>query len=96
MSLIQNGEGEYESVLLHIRAVCATISGREFIKYLFKNLDVGVIPDAGLPENILRDHLGIMRAGTSIFELISVVEPELAGNLLSQIQKERNHVEREI
>ena len=95
MSLIQEGK-EYEDVLLHIRAVCATVSGRKFIKYLLKNLDVGVVPEAGLPENILRDHLGIMRAGASIFELVSIVEPEVVGNLLSQIQKERNHVYEEL
>lgn len=94
MSLIDDSK-EYEDVLLHIRAVCATQSGRAFIKYLFKNLDVGMVPDVGLPENLLRDYLGLMRAGTSIFQLISAVEPELAGNLLSQIQKERNHVQEE-
>ena len=84
---------EYEEVLNHIKVVCATVSGRKFIKYLFKTLDVGTIPDHSLPEAALRDQLGIMRAGMSIFELISIIEPEVAGNLLSQILKERNNVD---
>ena len=86
---------EEETILKHVQAVCATISGQKFIQYLFKHLDVGQIPDPGLPENLLRDQLGLMRAGTSIFKLVSAIEPTTAGKLLAEIEKERKHELRE-
>lgn len=80
---------EHRDVLLDIRAVIATNSGKRFIKYLFKTLGVGEVPDLGIEGNFLHDKLGYLRAGNSIFKLTAEANFELAGGLLAEIEKEK-------
>lgn len=79
---------EHRDVLLAIRAVIATKSGKVFVKYLFKSLSVAEVPEFGLEGNLLHDRIGVLRAGSSIFKIIAEANFEIAGSLVSEIQKE--------
>lgn len=80
---------EHRDVLLDIRSMLVSNSGRKFFKYLFKNLGVGELPEMGLEGNLLMDRMGFLRAGNSIFKLVAEADFEMAGNLLAQIEKEK-------
>lgn len=81
---------EHRDVLLDVQAILATTSGKNFIKYLFKNLEVTELPLLGMSGDILMDKLGFLRAGNSIFKLVAEASPDIAGALLSTIERERN------
>lgn len=83
-------QAEHQLVLRDIQAVIALKEGKNFIKYLFNSLGVCDMPELGLPESFLRDHLGFLRAGNSIFKIVSEASPEIAGLLLAQLEKEKN------
>lgn len=80
---------EHRDVLLDIRAILATASGRNFFKYLFKHLEVAELPPLGLEGVLLNDKLGFLRAGNSIFKLTSEADAAMAATLLAQTEKER-------
>lgn len=80
---------EHRDVLLAIRAVLATASGKVLFKYLIKSFDVNELPEIGLEGSILMDRLGFLRAGNSIFKLLAEADAGIAGNLLAEIEKER-------
>lgn len=82
---------EHEQAKKHIVAILASAEGQQFMAYLFKSLDVGVLPDIGLEGSILMDRLGFLRAGNSIFVLACEAAPEITAQLLARLQKERNH-----
>ncbi|MFM6930132.1 MAG: hypothetical protein ACKOX6_16800 [Bdellovibrio sp.] len=80
---------EHQEVLKSLRQVLATPAGKHFVKYLFDSFDVGGFPEIGLPQEFLREHLGFMRSGQAIWKIVSEANPEVAGNLLAQIEKEK-------
>jgi hypothetical protein len=80
---------EHRDALLNLRAVLATSQGQNLFKYLFKAFDVAQLPIEGLEGEALREALGFLRAGSSIFKLASEANPALAGALLAQVEKER-------
>lgn len=80
---------EHRDALLNIRAVITTSSGRAFIKYLIKHLEVAELPDFGLEGDLLREKLGFLRAGQSIFKLISEASHMTAGSILAEVEKEK-------
>ena len=80
---------EHREVLLDVKAVLATNHGRNFIKYLFKHLGVGELPELGLTGDLLMDKLGFLRAGNSIFKLVSEADFEITGALLAKNEKEK-------
>lgn len=80
---------EHRDVLLDIRAILATSSGKNFFKYLFKHLEVNELPPLGLEGSFLMDKLGFLRAGNSIFKLVAEADPAIAGALLAQNEKDR-------
>ncbi len=79
----------YQAALQDVKRILGTDYGQRFLKYLLESLDFGQYPDIGTPENILYDKLGFLRAGQSVFQLIAVADPELAGYLVGQIEKGR-------
>jgi len=81
---------EHRDMLLDIQAVLATKSGKNFIKYLFVNFEVGELPVIGLTNEFLLDRLGFLRAGNSIFKIVAEASPEIAGQILGQIEKVKN------
>lgn len=80
---------EYAEALQNLRAVLATNTGRNFIKYLFTVFDVGELPEIGIPDDFLRDRLGFLRAGNSVYKLVAAANPEIAGMILGTIEKEK-------
>ena len=81
---------EHRDMLLDIQAVLATKPGRNFISYLFINFEVGELPVMGLTGEFLLDRLGFLRAGNSIFKIVAEASPEIAGQILGQIEKAKN------
>jgi len=81
---------EHRDVLLDIQALLATKSGKNFVKYLFKNFEVLEAPPLGLTGEFLADKLGFLRAGNSIYKIIAEASPEIVGVLIAQIEKEKN------
>lgn len=81
---------DHQRVLLDIKFVLSTMEGRNFISYLFKSFDVGELPPIGLNGDMLMDRLGFLRAGNSIFKIVSEAAPDTAGALLAEIEKERH------
>jgi hypothetical protein len=81
---------EHRDALLDIRAILKTSSGKNFIKYLFKSLGSAEIPEIGLPSEMLMDKLGFLRAGNSVFKLVSEANAEEAGRILAIVEKERH------
>lgn len=80
---------EHQEILKDLRTVLAMPQGKSFIKYLFKSFNVGEVPSLGMEGNFLHDHLGFLRAGNSIFKIVSEANAEVAGMLLAQIEKEK-------
>lgn len=77
-------------MLLDIQAILATKVGKNFITYLFVNLEVGELPVIGLSGEFLLDRLGFLRAGNSIFKMVAEASPEIAGQILGHIEKVKN------
>jgi len=81
---------EHRDALIAIRDILTDSSGRFFMKYLFKHLEVGRLPELGLEGNILYDKLGFLRAGNAIFSLVCEANPQVASELLAENEKERH------
>lgn len=79
----------HQAALQDIRAVLSTKAGVGFVKYLLKSFDITMVPDPGASDIYLRDQLGMLRVGNSIFSIIAQANPEVAGVLLGQIEKEK-------
>ena len=80
---------EHSEVLSAIKTILTSEAGKHFIKYLFKNLDVAILPEFGLSGDMLMDRLGFLRAGNSVFKLVAEANPEIAGTIIGLIEKER-------
>jgi len=83
---------EHETMLLDLGHILSTTQGQNFIKYLFKHLGVGDLPDLNIPDKLRDDYLGFLRAGQSIFEIVSQADNIKAGLILAQIKKEQYDV----
>lgn len=81
---------EYQKVLLAINTLLQMEEGRTFFSYIFKNLDVGCVPEMGVEGNSLHDHLGFLRAGNSIYKLACQADFKIAGYLLAKMEKEKH------
>lgn len=81
---------KHQEVILDLQLILNTKHGRNFVKYLFESFDVASeLPPIGCDEAFIRDRLGFLRAGNSIFKLAAQANPEVAGTLLGQIEKEK-------
>lgn len=80
---------EHETMLLDLATVLSQPAGQNFVKYLFKHFGVGDLPAISMPPNIRDEYLGFLRAGQSIFEIVSQADNIKAGLILAQIQKEK-------
>lgn len=80
---------EHRDVILAIQWVLGTPEGKTFFKYLFKNLEVGVLPPVGSEGNYLMDKIGFLRAGNSVFKIACEAAPEVAAEILAKLEKER-------
>lgn len=80
---------EHRDMLLDVRAVLATSSGKNLFKYLFKHFEVAALPEDGLDTDLLHERIGILKAGNSIFKLACEANFEIAAELLAKLEKER-------
>jgi hypothetical protein len=76
-------------VILDVQAVLLTPSGKNLFKNLFREFELGQVPAVGMEGNLLFEYMGHLRAGNSIFKLAAEANPDVAGSLLAQIEKER-------
>lgn len=79
----------HRETILAIQDILGTKSGRAFIKYLLESFDVGELPVVGLSGDFLMDRLGFLRAGNSVFKIIAEANPDTAGQIIAQIERER-------
>lgn len=85
---------EHQEILKDLRAVLSHAYGKNFIRYLFKEFSVGDFPlTQGIDNGFLMESLGYFKAGNAIFKIVSEASPELAGQILAQIEKEK-HVQK--
>lgn len=80
---------EHRDVVLALQAVLSTSHGKILFKYLFKSLDLGVMPELGLVGESLHDRLGFLRVGQEIFKLACEANVQVSSELLAQLEKER-------
>lgn len=80
---------EHREVLNNLKELLNTSMGRSFVKYLYKALDVGEMPELGLKGDFLMERLGFLRCGNSIFKLVSEADPKISAELLAELEKER-------
>lgn len=87
---------DHQNTLKSIQVVMSMSHGRNFIKYLFKNFCVGDFPPVGLKGDDLLEYMSYLRAGNSIYKIILEATPELAGQLITEIERGRQDAERKI
>ena len=80
---------EHHAVLVSLQSVLGTKEGKHFIKYLLKSFDANELPPVGMYGDLLQDKLGFLRAGNSIFKLICQANPDIAGQMIAQVEKEK-------
>lgn len=82
---------EHRQVILDIEEILKTLEGQRFFKYVLKYFEVGELPPAPVEGDDRRffEKLGTLRAGVSIFNLMTEANVVLAGQLLAQKEKER-------
>lgn len=80
---------EHQNTLLALGSILKTKEGQQIVKYLFKNFEVGNLPDRSFEGNILHEYLGFLRAGNSIFKLVSEADFEVSSQILAKIERER-------
>lgn len=80
---------KYQDALGNIREILNSKAGKGFMKYLFENLEVGELPAKGLEGIDLAETIGFLRAGKSVFEIVSDASPKIASDLFTDIVKER-------
>lgn len=81
---------EHENALRAIREISRLPAGQAFLKYLFREFEVGEVPPMGFEGNLLHDKIGSMRAANALFKIVSEADFETAGRLLAQVQKEKH------
>lgn len=77
-----------------ISRILKTDEGVDLFKYLFKNFEVGTLPDRAMSGDELHEYLGFLRAGNSIFKIASAADSEASAAILANIEKEKDQDER--
>lgn len=79
---------ERSRALQGIQQTAATLNGYALLKTLFRLLQVGELPPAGLKNEYLLDMLGELRSGKKFYSLVAEADPKLAARILAEIEKE--------
>ncbi len=85
---------EYENVIKSIQVIMSRPEGKKFLKYLLNSLDFGAFPPVGLYGEQLIEHTAFLRAGNTIYKMILEASPELTGQLITEIEKDRQDAEK--
>lgn len=78
-----------QQVLSSIQILLSTKYGKTFIKYLFDSFSVGASAPVGLEDRPLLEYVAYLRAGTSIYEICLKASPELTGQLIAEMMREK-------
>lgn len=87
---------EYQNVLTAIGVIMSSAHGKRFIKYLLKSFDFGGFPPTGLRGDDLLEYTAFLRAGNSVYKMILEAAPELTGQLVTEMEKERQNENRKL
>jgi hypothetical protein len=80
---------EHRDILLAINVILKQKEGLQLFEYLFKHLDVTMVPERGLQENDLHEYLGFLRAGNSIYKLACEADSEIAASIIAKMERKR-------
>lgn len=80
---------EHKEVLIAIAHILKTKEGLQLFTYLFKNLDVTMLPDRGMQANDLQEYLGFLRAGNSIYKLACEADSETSASIIAKLERKR-------
>ncbi|MGL4559103.1 MAG: hypothetical protein ACRCV5_16500 [Afipia sp.] len=80
---------EHADVIRAVHGIMQTRDGRNFLRYVFKNLEVAELPAIGMTGELLADKLGFLRAGNSIYKLAMQADSAIAAEILAQVEKDR-------
>lgn len=86
---IRREQYEYQQVLNALQVLLATRHGKIVIKHLFDSFSVGTAAPVGLEDRPLLEYVAYLRAGTSIYELCLKASPELTGQLIAEMMREK-------
>lgn len=81
---------EHRDMLLDVRALLKTPSGRRFVSYLFKYYSPIDLPPEGVDGTLLHEKLGMLRAFNELFKIIAEADFEAAGQLLAEVEKKKH------
>lgn len=87
-------QAKYQSVLKSVQVLMSYPHGKNFLKYLFDNFQVGKVPPVGLYGDVLIEQTSFYRCGSSIYQLCLEASPELTGSLIAEMKRdeEKNNV----
>ena len=80
---------EHRDALLAIASIVKTKEGQNLFRYMFKNFEVSNLPDRTIKGDDLHEYLGFLRAGNSIYKLVCEADADIAGSILSKLERER-------
>jgi hypothetical protein len=80
---------KHDEILKSISVVISSPHGKKFIKYLFNEFSIGGFPPVGLYGEALTEYMAYLRAGNSIYKMVLESAPEQTGQLISDMEKER-------
>ncbi len=85
---------EHQNTLTSINIMMSNPHGKRVIKYLLKSFDYGGFPPTGLRGEDLLEYTAFLRAGNSVYKMILEASPELTGDLITEMEKERQNENR--
>ena len=94
--LLRREQFEYQQVISSLQVLLSTKYGKTFIKHLFDNFGVGTSAPVGMTDRQLLEHVAYLRSGTSIYEICLKASPELTGQLIAEMQRDREKNETSI
>lgn len=80
---------EHRDILLAINVILKQKEGLDLFTYLFKHFDVACVPERGMTGEDLQEYLGFLRAGNSIFKLVSEADSEIAAKILALTERKK-------
>ena len=81
----------HQDMLKSIAVVLSNPHGKKFIKYLLTSFDFGKYPAVGLRDQDLLEYTAFLRSGQSIYNMVLEAEPELTGQLITEMEKEQHY-----
>lgn len=86
---IRREQYEYQQVLSSLQILLSTKHGKTFIKHLFDSFGVGTSAPVGMGDRQLLEYVAFLRSGTSIYEICLKASPELTGQLIAEMMREK-------